>query len=207
MRETYFLCGNKIVLRPVEPDDYPEITKWFKDATVTYYMFYGQRPMNKLQIAEEIGKQVDSANNVVMIIEEKVSGNVIGFMGLYDVHLTARKAELRIMIGEKNLWGKGYGTEATELLTYYAFDRLNLNRVWLGVTSDSKRAFRTYERVGYQVEGMLRQDIYRNSRYYDSIRMSILREDYYPDIYESHKKRFGVVEPEKIFEQSTPTES
>lgn len=186
-----FLKGKLVTLRPVEEKDISVIAKWLNDEEVTYYMFYGQLPMSTLQAAEMIKKQVEAPNNVVLIIEDKETNRPIGFGGIYDIHPTARKAEFRILIGEKDYWTKGYGTETIELLTFYCFDRLNLNRVWLGVTDENKAAVRAYEKAGYKVEGVLRQDIYRNSRYYNSIRMSILREEYYPKLYEKHKIKFG----------------
>lgn len=186
-----FLEGKLVALRPIEEEDIPIIAKWLNDEEVTYYMFYGQFPMSKSQVAEMIKKQVESPSNVVLIIEDKKTGRPIGFGGLYDIHPTARKAEFRILIGEKDYWNKGYGTETIELLTFYGFDRLNLNRIWLGVTEENKRALRAYEKAGYKVEGVLRQDIYRNSRYYNSVRMSILREEYYPKLYEKHRAIFG----------------
>lgn len=181
-----------VALRPVEEEDIPIIAKWLNDEEVTYYMFYGQLPTSVSQVTKMIKEQTESPNNAVLIIEDKKTNRPIGFGGLYDIHLTARKAELRILIGEKDYWGKGYGTETVELLTFYGFDRLHLNRIWLGVTDENKAAIRVYEKVGYKVEGILRQDIYRNSRYYNSIRMSILREEYYSELYEKHKAKFGV---------------
>lgn len=186
-----FLKGKLVTLRPVEEGDISAIAKWLNDEEVTYYMFYGQFPMSISRTTKMIKEQVESPNNVVLIIEDKKTNSPIGFGGLYDIHLTARKAELRVLIGEKDYWGKGYGTETVELLTFYGFDRLHLNKVWLGVTDENKAAVRAYEKVGYKVEGILRQDIYRNSRYYNSIRMSILREEYYPKLYEKHKTKFG----------------
>lgn len=179
------------MLLAVEPVHIPFIAQWINDGEVTYYMFYGQRPLNINQVNEEIQQQITSPNNTVFIIVEKSSEKLIGFAGLYDIHPSARKAELRILIGEKTVWNKGYGTEATELLTYYGFDRLNLNRIWLGVAELNKYAVRAYQKAGYQIEGRLFQDIYRNSIYYDNIRMAILREQYYPEIFKEHSRKFG----------------
>jgi RimJ/RimL family protein N-acetyltransferase len=83
------------------------------------------------------------------------------------------------------------GTEVTEILTYYGFDRLNLNRIYLGFTAENKGAGKAYEKAGYRQEGILKEDIYRNSRYYDSVRMAILRKDYYKDRHNEHKLKFS----------------
>lgn len=191
----HFLQGEKIYLRPIEIEELPQITsfleKWVNDGIVTYYMFTGQRPLNKGQVVEVFKEQIESKENIVFLIVDIKTEKPIGYAGLYEINETARKAELRILIGEKEFWGKGYGTETTELINYYGFDRLNLNRIYLGYTAANKGAGRAYEKAGYVYEGTLKEDNYRNSQYYDSARMAILRKDYYKKFYQLHSKKFG----------------
>ncbi len=194
MTSAYFLKGEKVFLRQIEVEEIPEIAKlfsrWINDEIVTYFMFTGQKPQNSEQIAGQLRKELKEENNVIFLVIDLKSKKPVGYAGLYDINFTARKAEFRVLIGEKDFWGKGYGTEITELVTYYGFDRLNLNRIYLGYTADNQSAGKAYERAGYKYEGTLKEDIYRNSRYYDSIRMAILREDYYQKFYKQHSKRF-----------------
>ena len=190
-----FLEGEHVALRPIEPEDMPRITKWINDGTVTYYMFYGQEPRTVAHVSEEFDHYIKSANEAAFLVEDKQTGTPVGFAGLFEIHSTSRKAEFRVLLGEKAFWNRGYGTEVTELLIFYGFDRLNLNRVFLGVTDENRGAVRAYEKTGFKVEGRLRQDIYRNSRYYDSIRMAILRDEYYPDLFARHQQRFAPARP------------
>ena len=186
----YFLESERVALRSIEHDDIAGICRWLNDPIVTHYMFYGQMPMNLIKVEELMNNQIQSPHNAVFLAIDKKTKKAIGFAGLYDIHLTAHKAEFRVLIGEKEVWNKGYGTEITELLTYYGFDRLNLHRVWLGFTSENKGAEKAYQKAGYVVEGRLRHDIYRNSRYYDSVRMAILKDKYYEKFYTALSKRF-----------------
>ncbi len=194
MSHASFLEGERTRLRPFAPGDVGLIHRWLNDEAVTYFMYYGQKPTTLDQAAQMMAKQVDAETNTVFMVEDK-KGRPVGFAGLYDIHPTARKAEFRVLLGDRSVWNKGLGTEVTELLTWYGFDRLNLNRVWLGVTSDNGGAVRAYEKAGYRLEGTLRQDTYRNSRYYDSVRMGILRQDYYPALREKHARRFAQTRP------------
>ncbi len=197
-QDEVFLDGSKVQLRLINANDYGSITRWVNDRKVTHYMFYGQKPLTEKQVSDQFEREMSDHNSIIMILIEKKSKLAIGVVGFYEIHQTARKAELRILIGEREAWGKGYGTEAIEMLTYYGFDRLNLNRIWLGVTSENKRALNAYKKAGYQVEGILRQDLYRNSNYYDSIRMAILRTDYYENLFSDQEKRFSIsIEKEK----------
>jgi len=87
-------------------------------------------------------------------------------------------ATIGIFIGDKSFWGKGYGTEAIELLTDFIFNEMNINKVKLNVYSFNKRAVRCYEKCGFVREGVLRQEIYREGRYHDDIVMGLLRDEY-----------------------------
>lgn len=191
----YFLKSERIILQPIEIKEISKfsclIAGWVNDGQVTYYMFTGQKPKNSKQVSDNIKKELENQENIVFIAKDIKTQKLIGYAGLYDINQTARKAEFRVLIGEKDFWGKGYGTEITELVSYYGFDRLNLNRISLGYVADNKAASKTYEKAGYVYEGTLKQDIYRNSKYYDAVLMAILRDDYYKKLYKLHLKRFS----------------
>jgi RimJ/RimL family protein N-acetyltransferase len=176
-----FLSGEKSQLRPFERENISDVQEWVNDPVTTHYMFYGQIPTNNEQAERMFCAQLDSPANILfMVVSTPYTGPqaIVGFAGLYDIHLTARKAEFRILIGDKEAHGQGIGTEVTEMLTFYAFDRLNLHRVYLGVTEDNVGAVRAYEKAGYVSEGVLRDDIYRNGRYYNTVKMAMLRPEY-----------------------------
>jgi RimJ/RimL family protein N-acetyltransferase len=186
-----FLTGEKIGLRAVRLEDAGLLAGWMNDDQVTYFMFTGQRPIAPWQVLEDLRRQLESPAHTLFMVEDRATGVAIGSAGLYDIHQTARKAEFRVLLGAKEFWNKGYGTEVTELLTFYGFDRLNLNKVWLGVTAENVGAVRAYQKAGFKSEGRLRQELYRNGRYYDAIRMSILREEYDSGLASDHARRFG----------------
>ncbi|MBI4270629.1 MAG: GNAT family N-acetyltransferase [Candidatus Rokubacteria bacterium] len=185
-----FLRGEGVTLRAVVPADVPLLARWASDEEVTFFMFTGQRPLTEAQVAEDVQRAVANPANTVFTVVDRQSGHAIGTAGLYDAHPTARKAEFRVLLGDRRSWNRGYGTEVTELLTFYGFDRLNLNKVWLGVIAENAGAHRAYVKAGFREEGRLREELYRNSRYYDAIRMSVLRSEYYPDLHRRHARRF-----------------
>jgi len=196
MEKKAFLNGKKIFLSPIEKKDLKElsklIAKWINDNKVTYFMFRGQTPKNNEQVEKEIKNDLDSGHNVIFLVSDSKTKKPIGYAGLYEINKTARKAEFQVLIGEIDFWGKGLGTDITELLVFYGFDRLNLNRIYLGFTADNKAAEKVYTKAGFVHEGILKQDIYRNSRYYDSVRMAILRDEYYKNRYPIHKEKFSI---------------
>lgn len=101
----------------------------------------------------------------------------IGFFGLW-VHLVHSEAWVGIGIGEREFWGRGYGTEMMNLCLQYVFDELCLERVSLGLHAFNERALKSYEKCGFRLEGRTRQDVMREGRRTDTLWMGILREEW-----------------------------
>lgn len=181
-----FIVGKRLYLRGIEKKDLSgNIFQWPNDSEVTYYMVMGAIPnsgslyCSQNTLEEEYEKLRKNQKDIVFAIVDKKSDNMIGVAGLYDIRWIPRLADFRILIGEKDFWGKGYGTEATKLVVAYAFDKLNLNKVCLGVNIENKRAIKIYRNAGFIEEGVLKKEQYRNGRYYDVIKMRILRKEYF----------------------------
>jgi RimJ/RimL family protein N-acetyltransferase len=167
-----------IALKGIDKEEFVEnMYNWINDDEVTYYMYTGIRPANTEKLDDEY-KNLISGENVIFSVIDLKNKRTVGFAGLYNISWQARHAEFRIIMGDKNTHGKGIGTIVTSFLVRYAFEKLNLNKVWLGVNAKNAGAVRCYEKAGFAKEGTLRQEIYRNGVYYDALRMSVLREEY-----------------------------
>jgi len=81
-------------------------------------------------------------------------------------------------IGERDFWGKGYGTDMMKLALQYAFVELNMYRVSLGLHEYNPRALRSYEKVGFRMEGRTREDACHEGVFTDGLWMGILREEW-----------------------------
>lgn len=173
-----FLSGEKVILRGFEKEDIKYLYNWINNSEVTHYMFMGERPAIMERLTENWEKEVKSSSDIVFAIIERKHDRVIGSAGLYSINCISRHAEFRIIIGEKDFWSKGIGSEVAIIVIEYAFNKLNLNKIWLGVNADNAGAVKSYEKAGFVREGILRQEIYRNGRYYDAVRMSVLREEF-----------------------------
>ena len=101
----------------------------------------------------------------------------IGFLVLW-VDLIHNVAWVGVGIGDRDFWGKGYGTDLMKLCLQYAFTELNVHRVSLGLLEYNPRALRAYEKVGFRLEGRTRQDVMREGKRHDSLWMGILREEW-----------------------------
>jgi ribosomal-protein-alanine N-acetyltransferase len=172
-----FLVGTKIYLRPLEREDAPLLVTWMNDHDVTRTMNW-YRPVNLRAEEEFVDKALQSEHDLVLGIAVKENDLFIGETGLYRMDFKNRRACFGITIGQKTEWGKGYGGEATRLLVDHAFDTLNLNRVWLHVFEHNQRGIGAYQKAGFKKEGLLRQDRYKDGRYYNTIIMAVLREEW-----------------------------
>lgn len=173
-----FITGKKIYLRGIRCEDLLNLTRWMDDDEVTRYLFMGDRPANLKMVQEEWEKGLRDPNEVSFAVVDKKNDKMIGWGGLYRINWISRTAEYRVFIGAKDYWNKGVGTEIAAELVRYGFEKLNLNKIWLGVNAEHLGAFNSYRKAGFVKEGVLRQEIFRNNKYYDAVRMSILRKEY-----------------------------
>ena len=174
-----FIIGEKVYLRGLEKKDLSgNYFQWTNDSEVTFYLERGLRPNYIENLEEEYEEIRKSKNDVVLGIVDKETDTLIGIIELRGINLFSRKTEYIILIGEKDFWEKGYAKEATYLIIKYAFDKLNMNKIWLGVNEQNTRAVKLYENFGFKKEGVLREEIYRNGRYYNAIRMGLLKSEF-----------------------------
>jgi RimJ/RimL family protein N-acetyltransferase len=168
------IFGTKVRLRAIERDDLPAFVRWFNDPEVREHLAM-YRPLSLAQEEKwfERHAQPDPPDHVFAI--ETQEGAHIGNTGLHNVDWKNRNAELGIVIGEKDYWGQGYGTDAIQTLLGYAFGEMNLHRVSLRVDADNLRGIRCYEKCGFCHEGTLRQVVFTEGKYKDQHIMAILR--------------------------------
>lgn len=178
-KQDIYLSGNQVYLRSPTASDFGEtMVRWVNDREVTKYLSRGTFPGQAAAFQDEFASLKNSTTEIQFAICTKEKGLCIGITGLHSVNWIARHAEFRILIGEKDFWGKGVGTEALQILTAYGFEILNLNKVWLGVNAGNQKAYQSYLKGGFSEEGRLRQEVYRNGLYFDVVRMSLLRSEY-----------------------------
>jgi UDP-4-amino-4,6-dideoxy-N-acetyl-beta-L-altrosamine N-acetyltransferase len=170
------IYGLKTRLRRIERADIPTFVRWFGDPKVRQFLMLN-RPIS---VAEEErwfeSQLVDPGTELFAI--ETAEGVHIGNIGLHDIDWLHRRAELGIVIGEREFWNQGYGSDAVRTLLGFAFREMNLHRVHLRVFEDNVRALRVYEKCGFQHEGCLRQAVYRQGRYCDEYLMGILSHEF-----------------------------
>ena len=177
-----FAEGALVLLRPLERTDLNErYLGWLNDPEVTRFTETGTFPSTSEDLDTYYRSVTGSRNDVILAIEEKKTGTHIGNVKLGPIHWVHRVATYGILIGEKEFWGKGVGVEATRLMVEYGFQKLNLHRIDLGVFANHEAALHCYEKVGFKVEGRMREDLFQGGEYRDRIWMGLLRSEYQAD--------------------------
>ena len=172
-----FLIGKRVYLRALEKEDLIYIRKWSNDHEIR--KLTGEVVSMSQADADKFLERVYSDNTrewFVIVVKE--NDRVIGETGLLRMFPAWRTTDISIIIGEKDAWGKGYGTEAILLLLDYAFRCLNFHRVAIGVVGFNEKAIRFWEKVGFKKEGIQRDGYYYNHKYYDFVMMSILENEF-----------------------------
>jgi [ribosomal protein S5]-alanine N-acetyltransferase len=173
--------GPHVYLRPLERTDLSDIyLGWLNDPEVTRYTETGTFPTTAQDLERFHNEVTGSKSQVILAIIHTQSGRHIGNVKLGPIHWVYRSATFGILIGDKKFWGKGIGVEATRLMVEYGFYRLNLHRIDLGVYAEHESAVHAYERVGFKVEGRLREDVFQGGEYKDRLWLGLLRSEYKP---------------------------
>ena len=107
-------------------------------------------------------------------------GDAIGVVSLTNIDPVHRNGEMHLLIGDGKARNQGAGTAATIEMLKHAFDDLNLHRVWLTVLDTNAAARRVYDKVGFRVEGTIREGVFKDGRYHDQILMGLLAGEFRP---------------------------
>lgn len=172
------LVGETVVLRRHRPENLDAFRRWYSDAEVARLTRYRDGPMKPDEIDRFFTARVLGIDSLTLAVHLRAKNRLIGSCAFSQLDADNGSALFHITIGEKDLWGRGYGTEATRLMLDHAFSTMGLHRVSLAVFSFNERAIRSYEKVGFVVEGRARDAIYREGRYWDEIDMSLLESEW-----------------------------
>ena len=172
------ISGRRVVLRRHAPDNLAAFQRWYSDPEVARLTRYQEGPMPVSEIERFFQARVLGTESLALAIHVRATDRLIGTCAFSQLDGSNGAALFHITIGERDAWGQGYGTEATELMVAHAFDRLRLHRVALSVFAFNERAIRSYRKVGFVLEGRAREAIWRDGRHWDELQMSILDSDW-----------------------------
>jgi RimJ/RimL family protein N-acetyltransferase len=148
--------GDLVELRTHVPGNRSAFQRWYADAEIANLLRHDLRPLSERQSKGYFDTIILplSARGLCYAIHERSTGRLVGTTALTDIRGSQPKtAMFRIVIGEKDAWGMGFGTEATRLVVMEAFERHRIDEVHLEVFSHNPRAIGAYQRVGFRLTG------------------------------------------------------
>jgi RimJ/RimL family protein N-acetyltransferase len=172
------ISGRLVILQRHRAENLRAFARWYSDPEVARLTRYHEVPLSKDEVERFFYSRIMGSEFLAMAIHVRDTDRLVGTCAFSQLDGDNGSTLYHITIGERDAWGRGYGTEATELMLAHAFRRLALHRVALTVFEFNARAIRAYEKCGFVVEGRSRQAIFRDGRFWDEIHMSILLDEW-----------------------------
>ena len=165
------IAGGRVRLRAPEELDLPLILAWQNDPEVWWLMDY-ERPFTIADVAASERRAKEEGHPYLI----EVQGRPIGRIGLNQFRKRDRICSLYVFIGEPDVWGMGYGTDAMMVLLADGFERFDLARVELWSLADNERAIRAHRHCGFEIDARLPERSFKDGRFYDRVVMSVPRQ-------------------------------
>lgn len=165
-----FLIGKKTNLRPVLKSDAETLNKWINNPETRRYML-ARFPISiqtENEWIERINKFETTPTDITLIVETK-DGQPLGTMGLHRISWVHRNAVTGTMIGDRELRGQGYATDAKMTLLKYAFESLGMHKISSHAFKDNKASIAYSKKCGYVEEAVLKDDHFYDMKWHDTV--------------------------------------
>ena len=169
----FSLERDKICIRKFNINDVENKVKWINDSANNKYLHYNL-PLEYEKTIEWFKRTESLTTRLDAVIEYE--GIPVGLIGLLGIDMTNKKAEYYICMGEQSFKGRGIAKTASNLLVEYAFETLGLNKIYLYTERENDAAQKLFEKLGFEKEGLLKEDIIYNGRKVDRYVYGITRE-------------------------------
>lgn len=174
--QVVFLEGEKVFFRPIEESDIPAMTVWVNDPQVRKYLTT-YLPTSSTSEKKWVESITDSSKNIAFAVCDKGTGKHIGNTGLHNINWRNGSAVFGFMIGNKDFWNSGYGTEILSLMLKYAFNTLGLRKIRSSVLASNIASIRVHKKCGFKEAGVLKDEYLVDGEYMDEILFEVFKED------------------------------
>ncbi len=173
--------GEHVRLRKLERTDLPTLHRWMNDREVMAWARFSPDHMVSLaELEKEYEKELagEEHERTTYFIEDRATGKAIGWTAVRSWDRKHVNANVGIGLGEKEFWGKGYGTEAVSLLLEIVFDQQGWHRAELYTLAENRRAIRSAEKCGFHPCGLEHESSFYDGAYHNVIEMEQLRSEW-----------------------------
>ena len=168
--------GEKLYLRPITDADTDLIVRWRNDSEVKRYFIF-REPFTAEMHRNWLRTKVETGRVIQYIIVDQRDGRSVGSVYFRDIDPVSESAEYGIFIGEESARRCGIGSETARLFTDFGMDVLHLHRISLKVFGENRIARRSYEKAGFETEGVFRDMVKLDGQFHDIIFMAKLNRE------------------------------
>jgi RimJ/RimL family protein N-acetyltransferase len=173
------ITGHRVKLRAVEKEDLRKIWEWENSSEVMEFASSAPERCISLASLEHSffsGNPNDAMKRFLVLNE---SDTPIGLISYWIPNPRfSGSVEIGVYLGAKDLWRQGYGTDAVMTLCWVLFMDFGVHRVGIATGSHNFRVQKGLEKYGVKVEGVIREERYMNGKYYDTVRLGVLKEEF-----------------------------
>ena len=149
-----FIENDIIYLKGITQEDVTiNYIEWMNDSDINSYLETRFIYQSETQIRQFVQEKTGCLEEQLFGIFVKDGSKHIGNIKLGPINWIHRRADISLLIGDKNWWGKGIATQAIDLISSFAITTLNLNKLMAGAYKDNKGSIRAFQKCGYQIEG------------------------------------------------------
>ena len=165
-----FLLGERIYLREVRLSDVNDTYyRWMNNPEITQFLESRFYPNTIETLQGYVKNFLGNKDNIFLAIVLKENHKHIGNIKIGPIIWFHRLADIGVMLGEKDCWGKGYASEAISLLAEHAFSTLNLHKLTAGCYEPNQGSLETFQKAGFETEGVRKKHCFSNGNYVDAI--------------------------------------
>ncbi len=175
------LTGKRIILRALEREDLKAMHEWQNNAEIMRLARGVPDHMISLEaLAAEYEKELkgEMTERQSFVVEERATKRLIGWASMRFWGRKPTSADLGLVISEKRLWRRGYGTEIAQLLLQEVFEQMNLHRAEWWTNSVNIGSLKLAKKMGFKEEGRLRDAMFFDNSFHDAIALGLLKDEY-----------------------------
>lgn len=173
--ESHFIEGERLLLREVRPDDVGErYYYWMNNSEITRYLETRFFPNTVEGLREYVTSKLEDRYCIFLAIILKENNCHIGNIKLGPIDWIHRTAEIGLMIGERECWGRGFATEAIKMVRDYGFNVLNLRKLTAGCYDANQGSLKAFQKVGFEIEGVRKQQVFCEGHYMDLLLLGLI---------------------------------
>lgn len=167
--------GAPLRLRRPEHADLDSLHVFKNDPSVRSLLVGFSTGYSRADLTDWLEYHRNRSDEVLFVIARSDDDRCLGHVGLYEIDFRTRKAQFGILIGAPDARDKGWGTAVSRTMLDFGFGELNLNKITGQYLTSNERVRRMNLKLGFEDEGVLRDEVFRNGEYHDLGIMSVLR--------------------------------